>query len=286
MRPATIDSYQERLGRVLAHIGEHLDEPLTLDRLADVACLSPFHFHRIFSAYLGETVSGHVRRLRLEKAAERLLAGDGNVTETALAVGYETPAAFAKAFRERFGMSPSEFRQRQCATIPPFVAPLSTKEIAMMTAEMREINDTKLLFVRKSGAYSEAAAAAWSVLMGYAYQNRLLSADTWAIGMGNADPAITPADQLRYDACITIHREVAPEGEIGVQTIPGGRYAVFLHKGAYEGLGDSYRSIFAAWLPASGCTLRNAPCFEKYLNRDPRRTKPENLRTEIWLPVE
>lgn len=57
-------------------------------------------------------------------------------------------------------------------------------------------------------------------------------------------------------------------------------------KGAYEWLNDSYRSIFAAWLPASGSVLRNAPCFEKYLNRDPRRTKPENLRTEIWLPVE
>ena len=227
-----------------------------------------------------------MRRLRLEKAAERLLAGDGNVTDTALAVGYETPAAFAKAFRERFGMSPSEFRQQQCATLPPFVAPLSTKEIAMMTAEMREINDTNVLFVRKGGAYSEAATAAWSLLMGYAYRNRLLNADTWAIGIGNADPTITPADQLRYDACITINREVAPEGEIGVQTIPGGRYAVFLHKGAYEGLNDSYRSIFAVWLPASGHVLRNTPCFERYLNRDPRRTKPENLRTEIWLPVE
>lgn len=286
MRPATIDSYQERLGRVLAHIEEHLDEPLTLDRLADVACLSPFHFHRIFSAYLGETASGHVRRLRLEKAAERLLAGDGNVTDTALAVGYETPAAFAKAFRERFGMSPSEFRLRQCASLPPFVTPQSTKEISMMTAEMREIPDTPVLYTHRSGAYSEAASAAWGVLMGFAYKNRLLNAETWAIGIGNADPAITPAEQLRYDACITTNRAVAPEGEIGVQTIAGGRYAVFLHKGAYEGLNESYRSIFAAWLPASGCVLRNSPCFERYLNRDPRRTKPEKLRTEIWLPVE
>lgn len=75
------------------------------------------------------------------------------------------------------------------------------------------------------------------------------------------------------------------KGKLGIQTIPGGRYAVFLHKGAYTGLAEVYRNIFAGWLASSGCTLGELPVFEKYLNRDPRRTKPENLRTEILIPV-
>ena len=154
-----------------------------------------------------------------------------------------------------------------------------------MKPEMRELTDTSVLYVRKSGTYGEAATAAWGVLMGYAYRNRLLSKETQTFGIGNADPTITPAENLRYDACITFSRAVQPEGDIRTQTIAGGRYAVFLHKGAYAGLSDVYRSIFAGWLPSSGCNLRNCPCFEKYLNRDPRRTKPENLRTEIWVPV-
>jgi AraC family transcriptional regulator len=66
----------------------------------------------------------------------------------------------------------------------------------------------------------------------------------------------------------------------------GGRYAVFLHRGSHEGMGATYDAIFSAWLPTSGVRLREAPCFDAYLNRDPRRTKPENLRTEIWMPVE
>ena len=285
MRPSTTTSYQERLNRVLAHIRQHLDEPLTLDQLAGVACLSPFHFHRIFSAHVGETVTGYVRRLRLERAAARIASTGDSITDTALDVGYDTPAAFARAFRERFGMSPSEFRNQQRITIPPFAGHSTAKELRVMKPEMRELPDTTVLFVRKSGAYGEAAAAAWGALMGYAYKNRLLSKQTETFGIGYDDPTITPAENLRYDACITFSGNVQPEGEVQVQTISGGRYAVFLHKGAYTELNDIYRGIFAGWLPTSGCTLRDCPCFEKYLNRDPRRTKPENLRTEIWIPV-
>jgi AraC family transcriptional regulator len=286
VRASTTTSYQERLNRVLIHIHQNLDEPLTIDRLAEVACLSPFHFHRIFSAHVGETVTGHVRRLLLERAATRIAFTGDSITDTALAVGYETPAAFARAFRERFGMSPSEFRGQRRTTIPTFAENSVAREIAVMKPEIRELPDTKVLFVRKTGAYSDAASTAWGVLMGFAFKNNLLNDETRTIGIGLDNPNITEEEKLRYDACITFSGTVQPEGEVGIQTVAGGRYAVFLHKGAYSELGDIYRNIFAGWLTTSGCTLRAQSCFEQYLNRDPRRTKPENLRTEIWVPVE
>lgn len=285
MRPTTMDSYRERLNRVLAYIRENLDEPLTIDCLAGIACLSPFHFHRIFTAFVGETVNGHVRRLRLEQAAVRIASTADSVTDTALAVGYETPAAFARAFRERFGMSPSEFREHGGEPFLPDAEYYEIKEGVAVKPEMREIEDTRVLFVRRSGAYAEAAGGAWETLMKFAYKNRLLSAETRGIGIGYGDPDVTAEEQLRYDACITFFGDVALEGEIGAQTIAGGRYAVFLHKGPYDGLSEVYRNIFGTWIATSGCTLRDQPSFEIYLNRDPRRTKPKNLRTEIWVPV-
>lgn len=285
MRASTTTSYQERLNRVLIHIHQNLDEPLTIDRLAEVACLSPFHFHRIFSAHVGETVTGHVRRLRLERAATRIAFTGDSITDTALAVGYETPAAFARAFRERFGMSPSEFRGQQRTAIPPFPGNSAVRENIVMKPEMREFTETKVLFVRKTGAYDEAASPAWEALMGFAFKNRLMSDETQMIGIGHDDPAITAEEKIRYDACVTFSGDEKPEGEMGIQTIAGGRYAVFLHKGAHAGLKETYRNIFAGWLASSGCNLGERPVFEKYLNRDPGRTKPENLRTEIWVPV-
>jgi AraC family transcriptional regulator len=285
VRASTTTSYQERLNRVLIHIHQNLDEPLTIDRLAEVACLSPFHFHRIFNAHVGETVSGHVRRLRLERAAMRIAFTGDSITDTALAVGYETPAAFARAFRERFGMSPSEFRGQQRVTIPAFTENSIAKEMLVMKPEMREFSETRVLFVRKTGAYNKAASPAWEALIGFAYKNRLMSNQTQMIGIGLDDPNITDEENLRYDACITFFGDVQPLGEVGIQTIAGGRYAVFLHKGAYSELKEVYRNIFAGWLASSDCILAERQVFEKYLNRDPRRTKPENLRTEIWVPV-
>lgn len=285
MRPSTTNSYQERLNRVLVHIQKKLDEALTIDRLAEVACLSPFHFHRIFSSHVGETVAEYIRRLRLERAAMRVAFTGESVTNTALGAGYETPAAFARAFRERFGMSPSEFRGQQRETIPSFSENATAEMMRVMKPEIRKLAKTNVLFARRTGTYSEAAKGAWEALMGFAYKNRLMTDETLLIGISHDDPAITDESKIRCDACITFSGNLKSEGEFGLQTISGGRYAVFLHKGAYAGMTEAYRNIFVGWLATSGCTLRDQPCFELYLNRDPRRTKPENLRTEIWVPV-
>ena len=76
-RPVTRESYARRLNRVAEHIWAHLDAPLDLAQLAEVACLSPFHFHRIYRAMIGETVAETVSRLRLQRASMELARGPG-----------------------------------------------------------------------------------------------------------------------------------------------------------------------------------------------------------------
>jgi AraC family transcriptional regulator len=287
-RDSTIRDHQQRIARVLTYIQDNIGAPLLLEDLAAVANFSPFHFHRIFTAHTGETLSGYIRRVRLDRAANQLLVSREPVTAVALNAGYETPAAFTKAFKQHFGQPPAEFRQarRLDACPPPLVMlPPIPKETAMKP-EIRTLTGQTVLFVRRTGNYATAASAAWSALMPIAYSQRLMSADTRSIGIGYDNPAITPEDKIRYDACITVPDTVKPTGEAGIQTIAGGRYAVFLHKGPYEGLAKTYRAIMGDWYPASGARLRDLPCFEVYLNRDPRKTKPENLRTEIYVPTD
>ncbi|MGA2751504.1 MAG: GyrI-like domain-containing protein, partial [Verrucomicrobiota bacterium] len=88
-----------------------------------------------------------------------------------------------------------------------------------------------------------------------------------------------------YDACATVDGKFRPGGEIGVQVIPGGDYAVMTHFGPYENLGDSYAKLLGQWLPRSGRRLRAAPCFEIYFNA-PENTEPEDLVTDIHAPLE
>jgi AraC family transcriptional regulator len=110
MKSLTERDYRKRILRVLVHIQTHLDEALPLDELARVAHFSPYHFHRVFRGMVGESVKEHVRRLRLERAAQRLKLGDQPVVQIALDAGYETHESFTRAFSLLFGMPPSQFR--------------------------------------------------------------------------------------------------------------------------------------------------------------------------------
>ena len=112
MKPSTERDYRRRIARVIETIIVEPGAPHTVDSLAAVAHLSPFHFHRIYRAVTGETVAGTIQRSRLAQAAFRLKDGSSSVTDVALDVGYDSPQAFARAFRGFAGITPSEFRAR------------------------------------------------------------------------------------------------------------------------------------------------------------------------------
>jgi len=103
-------------------------------------------------------------------------------------------------------------------------------------------------------------------------------------GLSHDDPEVTETSKLRYDACIAIDRDMEPEGEIGVKSVAGGEYAVFLHKGPYSTLIKSYNDIFRNWLPQSKREPGDSAPIEIYLN-DPEKEKAENLLTEICIPL-
>ena len=109
-----LTDYDERIHDVQKYVREHTDEELNREVLAAVAGFSVPHFHRIFTAHVGENIASYVRRVRLERAGRKLRMGAVDSTEVALAAGYDTHAAFSKAFKQHFGLSPSEFRQLDC----------------------------------------------------------------------------------------------------------------------------------------------------------------------------
>ena len=103
--------YQERLSRVVAFMHDHLEEEIDLNRLADVACLSPYHWHRIYHAMNGETIASTVRRLRLHRAAGFLANTTTPIETIAERSGYGGVAAFTRAFAADYGMPPAQYRR-------------------------------------------------------------------------------------------------------------------------------------------------------------------------------
>ncbi len=297
MRTATLDDYKQRLLRVLVHIQEHLDESLSLDELAGLACFSPFHFHRIFKGMVGESVKEHVRRLRIERAATRLKLGAQPVVGIALEAGYESHEAFTRSFRSVFGVSPSRFRasnRRATAAAPSGLhfadgAKIGHFKTVQPGGKKMEVTivrrgPLRVAFMRHVGRYSTVGKT-WDRFLPLAGKEGLLGGGAEFIGLCHDDPEVTPQHRVRYDACVSVDESFRPMGEIGVQVIAGGEYAMTTHFGPYDALGRTYTRLLGQWLPRSGRQLRACPCFEVYLN-DPQSTDPKDLITDIYAPLE
>ena len=112
----------------------------------------------------------------------------------------------------------------------------------------------------------------------------LYGPETRSFGIYYDDPAATPRESLRADACITVPDGWAPSGDLRLLDIRGGRYAVTLHIGPYAELQRPYTWLYGTWLAQSGEEAADAPNIEEYLN-DARVVRPAELRTEIWLPL-
>jgi len=282
MRTSTEQDYRERIVRTLVYIQGRLDDELELEELAGVAAFSPFHFHRIFRALVGESVKEYVRRLRLERAARSLKQDGRSITDIAFQAGFETHESFTRAFTAMFGEPPSAYRS--AARPEPGDTAFEAKNYGdVPSPEIRELPPMRLVFLRHVGPYGEVGAT-WGKLMMWAGMRGLLGPGMKMIGIVHDDPDVTPGDKVRYDAAVVVTRPVAPEGDFGVVELPGGAYAVFTHRGPYEQLGATYQKIFGGWLPGSGRQLRDTPSFEQYVN-SPRDARPEDLITLIHVPL-
>jgi AraC family transcriptional regulator len=298
MKDSTRDTYRQRLLRVLLHIQAHLDDPGPLEKLAAMAHFSSFHFHRVFRGMVGEGVAEHVRRLRMERAAMQLTGTNRSIVRIAMGAGYETHESFTRAFRARFGEPPSEFRRRrgwhrplQTSPRVPYAPDGRIEDFTpndtggrSMEASIKRLEAKKVAFLRHVGPYQEVGPT-WGRLCAWAGPRGLLGPDTAIFGLCHDDPEVTPPEKIRYDACIAIKGDLEVDGDIAVQEVSGGDYAVAVHKGPYEGLANFYARFCGEWIPAQCREIRAAPSIEQYLN-DPDRTPPEELLVEVHVPLE
>lgn len=284
MKEVTENEYQKAMNRVIDLINENLANNISLRDVAAAANISAFHFHRIFKAFIGESLGAFVLRLRMEKAAHLLQNSALNLTQVAERTGYASHYALSKAFKKHFGIPPSAFKNINSYFSQNFTA--ERPNLTEVDPDIKELKETRLLYIRIIAPYGSETEYdnAWKKLWKYAASKLLLTQNSDYIGLSFDNPSITRQEKCRFYACVSIESEIKPEAEFGIYKLKAGTYAVFTHKGAYAGLNDLYFSIYRKWLPASGYRLRNAMPFEKYVN-DPGRFPENELITEIYIPI-
>jgi len=286
VKPCTQKQYFERINRILTYINQNLSSQMDMNMLAEMGYYSPFHFQKIMKAHLGESLGSYIIRLRIETSAHLLKLSTLTVQDIAMKVGYENPASFNKAFKKRFNCSPLEFREHKHTDYQHFLKQktMNISDQITIKPKIKTIESMDVIYAQAMGPYSQSAGKAWESVCSFAAKNKLFGFKTAFIGISHDSPDVTDPDKLRYDACITIRKTVEPQGEIGVKTIEGGKYAIFRHKGSYEKFNDSYNYIYGTWIPENNIEPDDRPCFELYIN-SPDKTKPEKLLTDIYIPI-
>lgn len=301
--------YTQRMHKVLAFIDQHLDQPLDLATLADEAHFSAFHFHRLFAAWTGETLGHYVRRRRVEVAAMRMAAQPRLcVLQAALGVGFGSGEAFSRAFRRRFGTSPTAWRARVvqerkmgqvdgnpghdgAAKGPDTGGSLNPLEIAMqakpqvtLPVTLIDRQPTTVAYLRYVGPPGEPISQFWqTVYYPWAATHGLLEQPRY--GISHDDPGIVTPAKLRYDACVEVPAGFAPSGKALVTTIPGGRYAAYRFKGASAEFPAGWTSLLRDWLPGSGLQLDARPSFEFYGRDSTYDPASRVMICDICIPV-
>ena len=298
MKPATRSFYEQAVQRAIEHIVRHLDEALDLETLASGACLSPFHFHRVFRGMVGETPLELIRRLRMERAAASLAKGTRPITEIAFDAGYDTHEAFTRAFRTCYSASPTGFRQRKylraelaasCGVyydatgrVPSFVPRDSGGK--SMQVDIKEMPAFRVGSIRHIGPYNQIAQAFERLGAIAGPAGLLFDPHAAMLAIYYDDPETTPQDRLRSDAAISVSEQTALPPPLVEQRIAAGSYASTVHRGPYDTLGDTWARFMGEWLPASGRRVGPGVSYEIYRN-NPTNTSKEQLVTELYVPV-
>lgn len=270
--------------KVLFYIEKRLGERLTVDKLAKVACYSPFHFQRLFHKIMDESVYQYIKRRRLEGAAGRLAYSQSNITNIALDSGFETPFSFTSAFRKFQGEAPRTFRS---AFVPTQLNKYQLKELSMIEPKAIEtIKDLDVYFTRVKGPYDSSGPTAWKIMDEFVKQNKLDPKYVRYFGMNQDNPEIVKEEHLRYDACIHVAVDLREEKEVGKTKIKGGRYAIFYQKGSHDDFEKIFHEIFLKWLPRSGEDYNEQKhCFCEYLNWDQRSDNFGVVEANIFVPL-
>jgi AraC family transcriptional regulator len=291
MMTAALDHYHARMQRVLDHIDRHLDGHLDLEAVSGVAAFSKFHFHRQFKATFGISLHHYVQLARMKRASKQLADGEGvSVTEIALDAGFESPDAFARAFRQRFAQSPSSFRKSPewepwLAAITPLNAARSKIMQETFTPDqvtIREVGPTRVAMFEHRGDpetfdVTRERFIAWRKAAGLTPK----TSSTFNIWYTERRPA-NPAD-YRMDLCVGVSADQTIEGE-GVRegTIPGGRCAVLRVTGDTHNLEPAALYLYRNWLPASGEEMRDFPIYCQRFFLD---TPEQGTAAELHLPL-
>jgi AraC family transcriptional regulator len=300
--------YISRINKSFDFIEKNLDKSFDLKELSDAASFSKFHFHRIFSAIVGETPQKFIQRIRLERAVTYLNSNnDETISDIALKVGYSDISVFSRNFKNHFGVSASEYRKskhiksknhqedsnpekknwsaQQYFCSRSQTVKWKTNMELNKSVEVKELQEMNVAYVRYIGPYkgnSNLFEGLWNKLFAWAGPRGLIGGpDFKSLIIYHDDPNITEEEKLRVSVCITVPENTKVDGEVGLMKVDAGKYVEARFVVDASQFQTAWEWVYGEWLPNSGYQPDDRPCFEVY----PEEPKDGKFTVDICVPV-
>ena len=289
--------YRIRINKVIDYINDNLNKTLPLSELADVAHFSPYYFHRIFVAVIGESVNSYTSRVRIEKAARLLRFSDTAISNIAYQCGYSSPATFSRSFKEHFNNTPSAYRKsgtiknsKICKELHPldeYLCDMSLEEKkSMFPITIKKLPQRKVAYIRVTDSYKEGVVIeAFEQLIDWAKAQNLYSEGQF-FGMSIDDPMVTPQDKYRYEACMLLPADSDFSGHESIQTASLAQcsYATTSVSGDISLVATAMSYMYNDWLINSSYEPEHQHGLEYFKDRE-NICNWNSFDLELFIPV-
>jgi len=275
----TENIHTEIVNKTIQYLQQHLFEPFDIEQLASMNNLSKFHFRRVFKTVTKESVASYIQRLRLEQIACLVSTTEFTLEEIVSQTNYQSKASLAKAFKKRFGITTTEYRQK-------YRQILKEDTNTELPYEIKWLPQQKILYVEIGDSYlnRDKYHAKWEQLQKQASQLGFDRQRCRFVSISLDDPSITPTEQCRFYIGMVVPSETKIHTQHPTMQLPEGKYVIFRHTGNFSSLRTVYQAVYEEWLPQNNYYPTNTLSFEVYDNQEESQQTGE-WTTQIHIPI-
>jgi AraC family transcriptional regulator len=282
--------YEEKICGVISYIHQNPGGELNIKILSEMFNISYFHFHRIMRSALNEPLGNYINRVRLNNSAKMIRESNDSISDIAEKIGYNNLSSFSKSFSKEFGISPQEYRTANDCSLNSeidFKFHLDRVVDQKISPKIKIFPPCKVIYIRVKGEYGgKEVYDAWDKLILFAEKAKTISWNPNFFAIYYDDPDVVGSENCISDCCMTVKKKVESDDLVKLNDFEGGKYMVFRYKGPLENLWEVYNILYRDHIILlNKYHLRDAPIVEKYVHYS-EKTKPENLVTDVCIPIE
>lgn len=280
----------QRMLDSIEFIERNLSSNLHMDEIASVACMSKFHFQRMFHMLTGYTLNAYIRNRRITVATQELINSKARVIDVALKYGYETPESFTKAFRRIHGVSPINARKNvhPLKAYPKLSFQIQLKgdvemDYRMVKKDAFEVVGKSIRTTLIGGENHQKIPVFWDESNANGFTNKLAK-NAGSLGiLGICMDFDKQQENVTYLICAEKNVGQVPS-DWEIRKIPAATWAVFPVYGAMpEAMQKTWARIFSEWFPSTGYEHAGGPEMEVYSTDDDPYS--EDHYSEVWIPI-